>query len=320
MLFQPLIYAFIFVGVFMMVEGVYLVIYGRTLKREKKINRRLALLQDGKDTEEVLSILRLEREGAEKHERIPVIGPLVEMARHAAITITITQIVLSLVGLTVLSFVLLSAFTGAVVQIRIVVALITGYAALYIWMRGKAKKRISLFEEQLPDALDLMVRSLRVGHPMNAAVGIVAREMSDPMGTEFGLLADETTYGMRLTDALDRLANRVPVPDLRFLAIAMNIQSTSGGNLAEILGGLSVVIRARFKLFRKIRAITAEARWSGWFLSVFPVIALLMVQVVQPDYYDRVSDHPLFLPGAILVVILLIINVIFMRILVNIKV
>ncbi len=320
MLFQPLIYAFIFVGVFMMVEGVYLVIYGRTLKREKKINRRLALLQDGKDTEEVLSILRLEREGAEKHERIPVIGPLVEMARHAAITITITQIVLSLVGLTVLSFVLLSAFTGAVVQIRIVVALITGYAALYIWMRGKAKKRISLFEEQLPDALDLMVRSLRVGHPMNAAVGIVAREMSDPMGTEFGLLSDETTYGMRLTDALDRLANRVPVPDLRFLAIAMNIQSTSGGNLAEILGGLSVVIRARFKLFRKIRAITAEARWSGWFLSVFPVIALLMVQVVQPDYYDRVSDHPLFLPGAILTVILLVVNVIFMRILVNIKV
>ena len=320
MFFQPLIYAFIFVGVFMMVEGAYLVIYGKTLKREKKINRRLALLQDGKDTEEVLSILRLEREGAEKNERIPVIGPLVEMARHAAITISIMQIVISLVGLIVLSFVLLTMFTGAVVQIRIVVALITGYAAFYIWLRGKAKKRISLFEEQLPDALDLMVRSLRVGHPMNSAIGIVAHEMSDPLGTEFGLIADETTYGMTITDALDRLAERVPVPDLRFVAIAINIQSTSGGNLAEILAGLSTVIRARFKLFRKVRAITAEARWSGWFLSVFPVIALLMVQVVQPDYYDRVSDHPLFLPGAILTVILLIVNVIFMRILVNIKV
>jgi tight adherence protein B len=320
MFFQPLIYAFIFVGVFMMVEGVYLVIYGKTLKREKKINRRLVLLQDGKDTEEVLSILRQEREGAEKHERIPVLGPLVEMARHAAITISITQIAISLVGLTVLSFVLLTLFTGAVVQIRIVVALITGYAAFYIWLRGKAKKRISLFEEQLPDALDLMVRSLRVGHPMNAAIGIVAREMADPLGTEFGLISDETTYGMTITDALDRLAERVPVPDLRFVAIAINIQSTSGGNLAEILAGLSAVIRARFKLFRKVRAITAEARWSGWFLSVFPVIALLMVQVVQPDYYDRVSDHPLFLPGAILTVILLILNVFFMRMLVNIKV
>ena len=320
MLFQPLIYAFIFVGVFMMVEGAYLVIYGKTLKREKKVNRRLALLQDGKDTEEVLTILREEREGAEKHERLPILGPLVEMARHAAITITLPQIVFALVALMVLSFVLLTVFTGAVIQIRIVVALITGYAALYIWMRGKAKKRIALFEEQLPDALDLLVRSLRVGHPMNAAVGTVAREMADPLGTEFGLLADETTYGMRITDALDRMASRVPVSDLRFLAIAMNIQSTSGGNLAEILEGLSRVIRARFKLFRKVKAITAEARWSGWFLSVFPVIALLLVQVVQPDYYDRVSDHPFFLPGAILTVILLVVNVFFMRMLVNIKV
>jgi len=320
MLFQPLIYAFVFVGVFLMVEGIYLLIYGKKLKQEKKVNRRLALLQQGRDTEEVLNILRLEREGSERNERLPVIGPLVEMARHAAITLSVTQIVLSLAGLIVVSFLLLTLFTGAVIQIRIVVALVTGYAAFYIWLRGKAKKRIALFEEQLPDALDLMVRSLRVGHPMTAAIGIVAKEMADPLGTEFGLIADEATYGMAVTEAIDRLAERVPVPDLRFLAIAMSIQATSGGNLAEILEGLSRVIRARFKLFRKVRAITAEARWSGWFLSVFPVIALLLVQVVQPNYYDRVSDHPLFLPGAILTFVMLVINVFFMRWLVNIKV
>jgi len=320
MLFQPLIYAFIFVGVFLMVEGVYLLIFGKTLKREKKVNRRLALLQDGKDTEEVLSILRAEREGIEKHDKMPVIGPLIEMARHASITLTMGQIAMSLVGLTIVSFLLLTLFTGAVIQIRIVVALITGYAAFYIWLRGKAKKRISLFEEQLPDSLDLMVRSLRVGHPMTAAIGIVAREMPDPLGTEFGLIADEATYGMTVTDAIERMANRVPVHDLKFLSIAINIQATSGGNLAEVLEGLSRVIRSRFKLFRKVRAITAEARWSGWFLSVFPVIALLLVQVVQPDYYDRVSDHPLFLPGAILTFILLVVNIFFMRMLVNIKV
>lgn len=320
MLFQPLIYALIFVGVFLMVEGVYLLIYGKTLKREKKVNRRLALLQQGRDTEEVLNILRLEREGSERIERLPVVGPLAEMARHAAITLSLTQIILSLVGLVVVAFLLLTILTSAVIQIRIVVALVTGYAAFYIWLRGKAKKRIALFEEQLPDALDLMVRSLRVGHPMTAAIGIVAKEMADPLGTEFGLIADEATYGMSVTDAIDRMATRVPVPDLQFLAIAMNIQATSGGNLAEILDGLSKVIRARFKLFRKVKAITAEARWSGWFLSVFPVIALLLVQVVQPDYYDRVSDHPLFVPGAILTFIMLVINVFFMRWLVNIKV
>jgi tight adherence protein B len=303
-----------------MVEGVYLAIYGRTLKREKKVNRRLALLQDGKDTEEVLGILRSEREGVEKNDRLPVIGPLIEMARHAAITISIPQVIMSLSGLVVVSFLLLKLFTSADWRVQIVVALITGYAAFYIWLRGKAKKRILLFEEQLPDALDLMVRSLRVGHPMTAAIGIVAREMSDPLGTEFGMIADEATYGMSVTEAMDRVAARVPVHDLKFLAIALNIQATSGGNLAEILDGLAKVIRARFKLFRKVRAITAEARWSGWFLSVFPVIALLLVQVVQPDYYDRVSDHPLFLPGAILTFILLVINVFFMRALVNIKV
>src|SRR5690606_15844310 len=131
---------------------------------------------------------------------------------------------------------------------------------------------------------------------------------------------DEATYGMTVPDALDKMAARVPVADLRFVAIAVNIQSTSGGNLAEILDGLSQVIRSRFKLFRKVRAITAEARWSGWFLSVFPIIALLLVQIVDPEYYDRVADHPLFLPDAIATFVLLVANVIFMRVLVNIKV
>ncbi len=320
MLFQPVIYALIFIGVLLMVEGLYLIAFGKTLKREKKVNRRLTLLQDGRDTEEVLSILRQEREGSEKTRSIPVLGPLIELSRHANIVVTPRMMALVLLIMIAVSFILLTVFTGAALQVRILIAAIIGYASIYLWLRNKAKKRIALFEEQLPDSLDLMVRSLRVGHPINAAVSIVAREMPDPIGTEFGLIADESTYGMPVQDALDRMAGRVPVPDLRFLAIAINIQATSGGNLAEILDGLSKVIRSRFKLFRKIKAITAEARWSGWFLSVFPIVALLGVQVVDPEYYDRVADHPLFIPGAIVTFILLVANIIFMRVLVNIKV
>ncbi len=320
MLFQPIIYGLIFISVLVMVEGLYLIVFGKTLKREKRVNRRLSLLQEGRDTEEVLSILRQEREGGNNVRSLPVIGILTEQARHANIVISARGLLLALLILVFVSFLLLQVFTSAAIHIQLVVALIMGYATLYLWLRSKAKKRIALFEEQLPDALDLMVRSLRVGHPINAAVSIVAREMPDPIGTEFGLIADEATYGMNVNEALDRMAARVPVPDLRFLAIAVNIQAQSGGNLAEILDGLSKVIRSRFKLFRKVKAITAEARWSGWFLSVFPVVALLLVQVVQPDYYDRVSDHHLFVPGAILTFILLIANVIFMRILVDIKV
>lgn len=320
MLFQPVIYALIFIGVLCMVEGAYLVIYGKTLKREKKVNRRLALLQEGRDTEEVMAILRKEREDSKNHTKLPVVGLLIEQARHANIMVTPMGMSLALIGAIVFAFLMMTFFTGAVLQIRLVAALVLGYGALMIWFRNKAKKRLALFEEQLPDALDLIVRSLRVGHPMNAAVAIVARELPDPLGTEMGLIADEATYGMNVNDAIERMAGRVPVPDLRFVAIAVNIQSQSGGNLAEILDGLAKVIRARFKLFRKVKAITAEARWSGWFLSLFPIVALLLVQLIQPDYYDRVSDHPLFLPGAILTFILLIVNIFFMRALVNIKV
>ena len=116
------------------------------------------------------------------------------------------------------------------------------------------------------------------------------------------------------------MAARVDVPDLRFLAVAVNIQSQSGGNLAEILDGLSKVVRSRFKLFRRVKAITAEARWSGWFLSVFPVLALMMVLLIRPNYYEDASTHPLFVPLTIVVIVLLIVNIFFMRMLVNIKV
>ena len=104
------------------------------------------------------------------------------------------------------------------------------------------------------------------------------------------------------------------------IAVAVNIQSTSGGNLAEILDGLAKVIRARFKLFRRVKAITAEARWSGWFLSIFPLVALVLINVMQPGYYDEVQKSSFFVPAAIIVAAFLIVNVIFMRIMVNIKV
>ncbi len=319
-MFQPIIYALIFIGIVLMVEGLYLIVFGKTLRREKRVNRRLAMLQEGKDAEEVMSILRAERDKSSGAVRFPVVGMLVEQAKHANISLSVPMIAITLAILMVVAFLLFSLFTSAALPIKIIASIAAGYGALYMQLRSKAKKRISLFEEQLPDALDLMVRSLRVGHPLNSAIAIVAREMPDPLGTEFGLISDEATYGANISDALERLAHRVPVHDLRFLAIAVNIQATSGGNLAEILEGLAGVIRSRFKLFRKVRAITAEARWSGWFLSIFPIVALLLVQLVQPDYYDKVSDHPLFMPGAILTFILLVVNIIFMRMLVNIKV
>ncbi len=320
MSFEPLIYALIFVGVLFMVEGIYLVIFGKSVRLESKVNRRLDLLEKGEDPEEVLNTLRREREQHRESISLPVLAPLSAKAAQANIAFSPPALVMIMVFLGVLSFIMMTIFTGASLPIRLGVSSIMGYGAVFVWLSNKAKKRIALFEEQLPDAVELIVRSLRVGHPFSSAINIVAQEMADPLGSEFGIIADESTYGMDVNESLEKMALRIDVQDLKFLAVAVNIQSTSGGNLAEILDGLAKVIRARFKLFRRVKAITAEARWSGWFLSIFPLLALVLINVMQPQYYDEVQKSSFFVPAAIVVGVFLLINVIFMRIMVNIKV
>jgi tight adherence protein B len=177
-----------------------------------------------------------------------------------------------------------------------------------------------MLEEQLPDAVELMVRSLRVGHPFSSAVQIVAKEVQDPLASEMGIIADESAYGRDVGEALKDMAERLDNQDVRFLAVAVTIQQQSGGNLAEILQGLAQVIRARFRLFRRVKAITAEAQWSGKFLSSFPIIALIVINLADPNYYDPVIDHPFFIPACFIVAAFLGVNMLVMRILVNIKV
>ena len=194
--------------------------------------------------------------------------------------------------------------TEAALPVRVVLAVAMGVGGVYFWVNNKAKKRMALLEEQLPDAVELMVRALRVGHPFSAAIAIVAKEIPDPLGTEFGVIADEAAYGRDVAESLKAFAERMDSQDLRFLAVAVTIQQTSGGNLAEILEGLAKVIRARFKLFRRVKAITAEAKWSGMFLSAFPIGALVMINVIQPDYYDEVKETAAFIPAALVVGVL----------------
>ena len=320
MSFEPIIFVIIFVGVLLMVQGLYLLAFGKSARLDSKVNRRLTLLEKGVDAEEVLTQLRKEHEQHLGLSSVPIMSPLFEKAAQANMPWSPTVLTLIMLLCSSVAFVGLTMFTGAALEVRAVVALVMGYGVLFIWLRGLAKKRIGMFEEQLPDAVELMVRSLRVGHPFSSAIAIVAAEMPDPIGSEFGIIADEGTFGMDISESLENMAERVPVPDLRFLAVAVMIQSQSGGNLAEILEGLSRVVRGRFKLFRKIKAITAEARFSGWFLSVFPILALIAVQLVRPNYYDGVLDHPFFVPACIIVAVMLVINVFFMRMMVNIKV
>ncbi|MGN0933123.1 type II secretion system F family protein [Falsigemmobacter intermedius] len=316
----PLIYGLVALAVFVLVEGLYLTIFGKSISLDRKVNRRLALLEKGGSREQVLEQLRKEMNQHLKARGIPLYSMLAAKAQKANIAFSPGALVLIMFGMTAVAYVGLTIGTEAETAVRIGVAFLIGFGGVYIWVARKASKRIALFEEQLPDAVELMVRSLRVGHPFNSSVQIVAKEIPDPLGTEFGLIADEATYGRDVSESLRALAERLDLQDLRFLAVAVSIQQQSGGNLAEVLDGLSKVIRSRFKLFRRVRAITAEAKWSGMFLSGFPIVAMVMIQIIKPDYYDDVKDTPIFIPVAMVVALFLVVNVIYMKIMVNIKV
>lgn len=317
---QALIYLLIFVGIVLIVEGIYLVSFGKSIKLNSRVNRRLALMEAGKDQDEVLETLRKERDQHLRGLKLPIMSILSAKAQQANIAFSPNALVAVMVLVAAFAFGGLTYFTSAGLALRLIVSVLMGGGGVYVWLNGKAKKRMAAFEEQLPDAVDLIVRSLRVGHPFANAINIVATEMPDPIGSEFGLIVDETAYGADVATALANMAERIDVPDLRFLTVAVAIQQKSGGNLAEVLDGLSKVIRARFKLFRRVSAITAEAKWSGMFLSAFPLFALLAVQVTNPSYYDAVKPSPYFMPAAIIVFALLGINIFVMRSMVNIKV
>jgi tight adherence protein B len=163
-------------------------------------------------------------------------------------------------------------------------------------LRRARGKRFRAFEKQLPDALDMIVRSLRAGHPTPVATALVAREMPDPVGTEFGIAADEVSFGSNLEDAVRKMSERVGSESLRLLAVALSIQAKTGGNLAEILSNLSKVIRERGKLRLKIRALSAEGRVSAIILSSFPLVMFLILQVLSPSFYGKVWHDPLIVP------------------------
>ena len=317
---EPIIYGLIFIGVLVLVEGLYLVAFGKSISMNSRVNRRLEMLNKGGRREEVLDQLRKEMRQHMNAKSIPLYSILAAKAQKAAITFSPQQLLMVMGGLGVVAFVGLSVGTETEPPVRVALSIAIGVGAVFFWVSSKANKRMALIEEQLPDAVELMVRSLKVGHPFASAVQIVAKEVKDPLGTEFGVIADESAYGRDVGEALKEMAERLDMQDMRFLAVAVTIQQQAGGNLAEILAGLAKVIRARFRLFRRVKAITAEAKWSGKFLSAFPLVALVVINLGDPHYYDEVRETDVFIPACIAVGMFLGVNLFVMRMLTNIKV
>lgn len=155
------------------------------------------------------------------------------------------------------------------------------------------RARLQQVQQQLPEVADLIARSLRAGHALPATLKMVAEEMPAPICDEFGQVADEIQYGLGLPAALQGLAQRIPLDDLRFLVIAILIQRDTGGNLAELMQNMSHLIRERLKLLGRIKALSAEGLLSGWILFLLPVAMALLLSIVNPSYLARLVEDPI---------------------------
>ena len=285
-----LIYALAAIAAVIVVETIFLLFSARSDKRDT-INRRMHLSQKAVSQQQVLQILRKERGDGGRH-RLLSLDWLRELRTQSGMHMTLPRFLAITTALSSL-FGGLLLFKGYPLSIALIGMAILSAITPVMVMRSMRKRRLKAFGIQLPEALSLITRGLKAGHPVPVAVSMVGREMPDPIGSEFGMVADEITYGSDLTTALQNMFHRVGHEDLPLFVTAVGIQATSGGNLREILDGLAQTIRERGKLRRKVRAISAEGRISAYILTAVPVLLMTVILVFMPHYYNAVWDEAL---------------------------
>ena len=283
------VYLVVAISAGLLVEGVYLLLFSGSSYR-KNVNRRLKLLKNEPNRENILVQLRKERGLTGGGSYSISFEALNRLVLQSGLTIGINKLLIFIAVVTVASFAAAWIARGSALE-ALLIALFCGIALPYLVLRILRGRRQKAFGAQFPDGLDMIVRSLRAGHPVPIAIAMVAREMRDPIGSEFGIVADEITNGADLETALRNLYFRIGQDDLPLFVTAVAIQGSTGGNLGEILENLSGVIRQRFKMRRKIRALAAEGRASALILSSLPIAIFLMIQIVAPDFYAGVWNE-----------------------------
>lgn len=287
-----LFYGAVFLSVLLLVEGLFFLLARSGAGVAP--NRRLRMLVGGK-RDEVMERLQRERplpSGDRASDPVEWFRLLVSQSGARNSPGRIILMMLALGALTAAILMLVTRFAPAAAVGAVVAGFVLPLLVLWVMRRLRWKK----ITAQLPDSIDIVVRSLRAGHPVSTSIAMVAREMRDPIATEFGLVVDEMTYGLSVEDAMSNMARRVGLDDLRFLTVAVLIQVQVGGNLAEILNGLSRVIRERAKMRAKIRALSAEGRFSAALLSILPFALVGIINLIAPRFYASVAADPMFWP------------------------
>ena len=284
----------VFFGVVALVVGAY---WAFVLREEDQLVERLRPQGDGKRIRK-LGFLRAE-------EKLSSVGPLDQVLQRSSrltrpIQETIQQSGLKLsLGTLILMSGCLAALAYLVgvwfSRMQLVGLLMAVFVVFlpYAYVRRARTKRLYKFEEQFPEAIDLVARALRAGHALPTGLGMVADEVAPPVGTEFRILYDEQNFGLTLPDAVRNFAARIPVLDARFFATAVLTQRETGGNLAEVLDNLASVIRERFKVKRQVRVISAHGRITGWVLACLPPSIAVAAFILSPTHIQTLLGDPL---------------------------
>ena len=246
-----------------------------------------------------------------------IVDPLRRTVELSGLAITTGLVVLASIFAASLLYVLIRLATG-LNWAAAVVGLAAG-AVPYMLVRYAATRRMRLFEDQFPQAIDLIASSLRAGHAFTSGVQMVSDEVADPTGAEFRLLFDQQNFGMPLPDALKAFAARVPLLDARFFITAVLTQREAGGNLAEVLDNLSGLIRERSRVKRQVRVTSAHGRITGWVLSMMPPILFVMMMLAAPEHMNTFVTDPLGIRMILVALVLQVIGTLAIRRIVNVE-
>jgi tight adherence protein B len=308
---SPVLFTLIVLSAVLGFEGVVTLIRAQRGGDSARTRRRLRSLARALQADEAgdeASLLRTDRDRASALDRVLAGMPFAKLLTlrlyRAGLTITLRRFLTISTALAAAGALCTTAFLP--IPGAPFLGLLAGLLP-YLQVMRLGRKRTLAFEKQFPDALDLLIRALRAGHAFSVGLQMVGEELPDPVGREFALVADEIQLGKDVRSSLANLAYRVDAPDLPFFVVAVTMQQETGSNLAEVLGNLSGVIRERFKLYGKVRGLTAMGRASANLLAGWPAVMVGSLYAVNPDYitplWTTEEGHIMMLIAALMILV-----------------
>jgi tight adherence protein B len=317
------IVALVFAAVLLLLQGLHAVWKQYKSPEAKRLERRLRALSAAHDDsaptrlvkERVLSDMpRLQR----TLQHMPRAHRLDRFIVQAGLDWTVSGLLLGCAMLLVLG-ILAAAVLGQPLAVGLLAGAVLGALPL-LHVQRKRRQRLGLMERQLPEALDLLARALRAGHAFSSGLQMAGDELPEPIAGEFRMVHDEINYGTSLQQALNNLGERVPITDLRYFVVAVLIQRESGGNLTEMLGNLSHLIRERLKLHAKVRVLSSEGRMSAWFMGLLPFGLGALLNLLNPEFMSPLWTDPIGITILKWLAVLMVSGVLILRHIVRIRV